>query len=116
MIESPHGKDAKSGARCRSTRSTARTREPTRGRCSPDIDVLGDRFSRTSAPRIYTYIYTMANCLRAAQKATAVRVVVWRTRPNPNQRQPTVEGAPRSIPRSPSFVGPVPDPRVAGTV
>ena len=77
MIESPHAQDAKRRVPVHSLYSE--TREPT-GEMLADIDVLVIDLQDVGT-RIYTYIYTMANCLRAA-RAHGVRVVVC-DRPNP---------------------------------
>ena len=77
MIETPHAKDARRSVPIFSLYSE--TREPT-----PDmldlIDVLVIDLQDVGA-RIYTFIYTMANCLRAAARA-GVPVIVC-DRPNP---------------------------------
>jgi uncharacterized protein YbbC (DUF1343 family) len=77
MIESPHARDAKRRLPVYSLYSE--TREPTREMLA-DVDVLVIDLQDVGT-RIYTYIYTMANCLRAA-RAHGVRVVVC-DRPNP---------------------------------
>ena len=46
------------------------TREPDRRRCCEDVDVLVIDLQDVGT-RIYTYIYTMANCLKAARRSTA---------------------------------------------
>ena len=77
MIESPHARDARRRVPVYSLYSE--TREPTREMLA-DVDVLVIDLQDVGT-RIYTYIYTMANCLRAA-RAHGVRVVVC-DRPNP---------------------------------
>jgi uncharacterized protein YbbC (DUF1343 family) len=77
MIETPHAKDPRRGVPIFSLYSE--TREPT-----PEmlglIDVLVIDIQDVGA-RIYTFIYTMANCLRAAARA-GLPVIVC-DRPNP---------------------------------
>jgi uncharacterized protein YbbC (DUF1343 family) len=97
MIESPHAKDAKRRVPVHSLYSE--TREPT-GEMLADIDVLVIDLQDVGT-RIYTYIYTMANCLRAARKH-GVRVVVC-DRPNPINGE-DIEGA-MLDPDYASFVG-----------
>ena len=97
MIESPHGQDAKRGVPVHSLYSE--TREPTADMLA-DIDVLVVDLQDVGT-RIYTYIYTMANCLRAARKH-GVRVVVC-DRPNPVNGE-DIEGA-MLDPAYASFVG-----------
>jgi uncharacterized protein YbbC (DUF1343 family) len=97
MIESPHGEDARRDVPIFSLYSE--TREPT-----PEmldlIDVLVIDLQDVGA-RIYTFIYTMANCLRAAARQ-GLPVIVC-DRPNPiGGRQ--VEG-PTLEPGYESFVG-----------
>ena len=77
MIESPHAQDAKRRVPVHSLYSE--TREPT-AEMLADVDVLVIDLQDVGT-RIYTYIYTMANCLRAARQH-GVRVVVC-DRPNP---------------------------------
>lgn len=77
MIETPHGTDPKRGIPVFSLYSE--TREPTRDMLD-QIDVLVIDLQDVGA-RIYTFIYTMANCLRAAAK-TGTPVIVC-DRPNP---------------------------------
>src|SRR5438034_869038 len=88
---------------CRSIRSIAR-RASRRRRCSPTL-TCSSSICRTSA-RIYTYIYTLANCLRAA-RAHGKRVVVC-DRPNPIGGE-AVEGAALDAAYA-SFVGQFPIP------
>jgi uncharacterized protein YbbC (DUF1343 family) len=102
MIESPHATDAKRRVPVHSLYSE--TREPTAAMLA-DVDVLVIDLQDVGT-RIYTYIYTMANCLRAA-RAHGVRVVVC-DRPNPIGGD-EVEGA-RLDPRFASFVGQFPIP------
>src|SRR5213596_2985555 len=77
MIESPHAEDATRRVPVYSLYSE--TREPT-AEMLADLDVLVIDLQDVGT-RIYTYIYTMANCLRAARRH-GVRVVVC-DRPNP---------------------------------
>ncbi len=77
MIESAHGRDAIRRVPVYSLYSE--TREPTADMLR-DLDVLVVDLQDVGT-RIYTYIYTMANCLRAARRH-AVPVVVC-DRPNP---------------------------------
>ena len=77
MIESPHARDAKRRVPVHSLYSE--TREPTKEMLA-EVDVLVIDLQDVGT-RIYTYIYTMANCLRAARRH-GVRVVVC-DRPNP---------------------------------
>ena len=102
MIESPHARDAKRRLPVYSLYSE--TREPTREMLA-DVDVLVIDLQDVGT-RIYTYIYTMANCLRAA-RAHGVRVVVC-DRPNPINGV-DVEGAALD-PAYVSFVGQFPIP------
>jgi uncharacterized protein YbbC (DUF1343 family) len=97
MIESPHGQDAKRRVPVHSLYSE--TREPT-AEMLADVDVLVIDLQDVGT-RIYTYIYTMANCLRAA-RAHGVRVVVC-DRPNPINGD-DIEG-PLLDPAYASFVG-----------
>ncbi len=105
MIETPHVKDPKRGVPIFSLYSE--TREPT-----PEmldlIDVLVIDIQDVGA-RIYTFIYTMANCLRAAARA-GMPVIVC-DRPNPIGGV-AVEG-PMLEPGYESFVGQFPDPDAA---
>jgi len=102
MIETPHVKDPKHGVPIFSLYSE--TREPT-----PEmldlIDVLVIDLQDVGA-RIYTFIYTMANCLRAASRA-GIPVIVC-DRPNPIGGV-AVEG-PMLKPGYESFVGQFPIP------
>ena len=102
MIESPHAQDAKRRVPVHSLYSE--TREPT-AQMLADVDVLVIDLQDVGT-RIYTYIYTMANCLRAA-RTHGVRVVVC-DRPNPIDGE-TIEGATLD-PAYVSFVGQFPIP------
>ena len=97
MIESPHAHDAKRRVPVHSLYSE--TREPT-AQMLQDVDVLVIDLQDVGT-RIYTYIYTMANCLRAARRH-GVRVVVC-DRPNPINGD-DIEGATLD-PAYESFVG-----------
>ena len=77
MVETPHGDDPRRRVPIYSLYSE--TREPTAAMLK-GIDVLLIDLQDIGA-RIYTYIYTMANCLRAAAKH-GVTVIVC-DRPNP---------------------------------
>jgi uncharacterized protein YbbC (DUF1343 family) len=77
MIESPHAQDARRRVPVYSLYSE--TREPTADMLS-GLDALVVDLQDIGA-RIYTYIYTMANCLRACARH-GVRVIVC-DRPNP---------------------------------
>lgn len=77
MIESDHAIDRKTGLRIYSLYSE--TREPTEAMLR-DIDVLVFDMQDVGC-RIYTFVYTMANCMRAARKL-GKRVIVC-DRPNP---------------------------------
>ena len=102
MIETPHARDAKRRVPIYSLYSE--TREPT-AQMLADIDVLVIDLQDVGT-RIYTYIYTMANCLRAARKH-GIRVVVC-DRPNPINGD-DIEGAVLD-PAYTSFVGQFPIP------
>ncbi len=102
MIESPHAEDAKRRVPVHSLYSE--TREPTAAMLA-DVDVLVVDLQDVGT-RIYTYIYTMANCLRAA-RAHGVRVVVC-DRPNPINGD-DIEGLTLD-PAYASFVGQFPIP------
>ena len=102
MIESPHGRDVKRRVPVFSLYSE--TREPT-AEMLADIDVLVIDLQDVGT-RIYTYIYTMANCLRAARQH-GIRVVVC-DRPNPIGGE-EIEGATLD-PAYESFVGQFPIP------
>jgi uncharacterized protein YbbC (DUF1343 family) len=86
MIESPHARDAKRRLPVYSLYSE--TREPTAAMLA-DVDVLVVDLQDVGT-RIYTYIYTLANCLRAA-RAHGIHVIVC-DRPNPIDGV-SVEGA-----------------------
>ena len=102
MIETPHRDDAARRVPVYSLYSD--TREPTADMLR-GLDVLVIDLQDIGA-RIYTYIYTMANCLRAAARH-GVPVIVC-DRPNPiGGRQ--VEGA-TLVPGFESFVGQFPIP------
>ena len=77
MIETPHGQDCRRQVPVYSLYSE--TREPT-AEMLKDIDVLIVDLQDVGT-RVYTYVYTMANCMRAAARH-GVRVVVC-DRPNP---------------------------------
>jgi uncharacterized protein YbbC (DUF1343 family) len=102
MIESPHAQDAKRRVPVHSLYSE--TREPT-AEMLADVDVLVIDLQDVGT-RIYTYIYTMANCLRAARQH-GVRAVVC-DRPNPINGD-AIEGATLD-PDYTSFVGQFPIP------
>jgi uncharacterized protein YbbC (DUF1343 family) len=102
MIESPHAQDARRRVPVFSLYSE--TREPT-AEMLQDIDVLVIDLQDVGT-RVYTYIYTMANCMRAAARH-GVRVVVC-DRPNPVGGD-AIEG-PTLRPEYASFVGQFPIP------
>lgn len=77
MIESPHGRDAARGIPVYSLYSE--TREPTPAMLA-GLDVLVIDLQDVGT-RVYTFVYTMANCLRAASR-TGLPVIVC-DRPNP---------------------------------
>jgi len=77
MIETAHGLDRKTGLPVHSLYSE--TREPTDAMLA-DIDVLVFDMQDVGC-RIYTFVYTLANCMRAARRL-GKRVVVC-DRPNP---------------------------------
>ena len=77
MIETEHGIDRKTGLPAHSLYSE--TREPTEAMLR-DIDVVVFDMQDVGC-RIYTFVYTLANCMRAAKK-WGKRVVVC-DRPNP---------------------------------
>jgi uncharacterized protein YbbC (DUF1343 family) len=77
MIETPHTLDAETGLPVYSLYSE--TREPTEEMLR-DVDVLVFDMQDVGC-RIYTFVYTLANCMRAARKY-GKRVVVC-DRPNP---------------------------------
>jgi uncharacterized protein YbbC (DUF1343 family) len=102
MIETPHVDDP--GRRVPIYSLYSETREPT-AEMLKGIDVLVIDLQDIGA-RIYTYIYTMANCLRACARH-GVPVIVC-DRPNPIGGN-DVEGA-RLVPGFESFVGQFPIP------
>jgi uncharacterized protein YbbC (DUF1343 family) len=102
MIETPHSRDARRRVPVFSLYSE--TREPT-AEMLEDIDVLVIDLQDVGT-RVYTYIYTMANCMRAAARH-GVRVVVC-DRPNPVGGE-AIEGA-TLRPEYTSFVGQFPIP------
>ena len=102
MIETPHAKDRR---RCIPVYSLySDTREPSADMLR-DLDVLVVD-PQDVGTRVYTYIYTMANCMRAAARQ-GVRVVVC-DRPNPIGGE-QVEGTLLQDPWT-SFVGQYPIP------
>ena len=102
MIESPHGRDARRRVPVYSLYSE--TREPT-AEMLRDIDVLVVDLQDVGT-RVYTFVYTMANCMRAAARH-GVKVVVC-DRPNPINGD-DVEGDRLEAPYT-SFVGQFPIP------
>jgi uncharacterized protein YbbC (DUF1343 family) len=102
MIESPHAQDTRRRVPVYSLYSE--TREPTADMLK-DVDVLVIDLQDVGT-RVYTYIYTMANCMRAAARH-GVRVVVC-DRPNPVGGD-AVEGS-LLRPEYASFVGQFPIP------
>jgi uncharacterized protein YbbC (DUF1343 family) len=101
MIETPHARDAR---RCVPVYSLySETREPT-AEMLEDLDVLVIDLQDVGT-RVYTFIYTMANCLRAAGRI-GLPVIVC-DRPNPIGGV-GVEGA-LLRPGFESFVGMFPD-------
>ena len=102
MIETPHASDP--GRRVPIYSLYSETREPTAEMLS-GIDVLVIDLQDVGA-RIYTYIYTMANCMRACARH-GIPVIVC-DRPNPIGGV-DVEGA-RLMPGFESFVGQFPIP------
>ena len=77
MVETPHTYDAETGVPVHSLYSE--TREPTE-QMLEDVDTIVFDMQDVGC-RIYTFVYTLANCMRAAQKF-GKRVVVC-DRPNP---------------------------------
>jgi uncharacterized protein YbbC (DUF1343 family) len=77
MVETAHGVDRQTGLPVYSLYSE--TREPT-ARMLEDVDVIVVDLQDVGC-RIYTFVYTMANCMRAA-RALGKRVIVC-DRPNP---------------------------------
>ncbi|MBI3264117.1 MAG: DUF1343 domain-containing protein [Acidobacteria bacterium] len=102
MIETPHGQDEARRVPVYSLYSE--TREPTAAMLE-GLDALVIDLPDVGT-RIYTYVYTMANCLRAAHRH-GLRVVVC-DRPNPIGGT-AVEGEPL-VPGFESFVGQFPIP------
>jgi len=102
MIETPHGRDCRRNVPIFSLYSD--TREPTADMLR-GIDVLLVDLQDVGT-RVYTYVYTMANCMRAAVRH-GIRVVVC-DRPNPIGGD-EVEGARLREPWT-SFVGQFPIP------
>jgi uncharacterized protein YbbC (DUF1343 family) len=102
MIETPHATDTRRGIPIYSLYSD--TREPTADMLR-DLDVLVIDLQDVGT-RVYTYVYTMANCLRAARRH-GITVVVC-DRPNPIGGE-AVEGALLREPYT-SFVGQFPIP------
>ena len=102
MIETPHASDP--GRRVPIYSLYSETREPT-AEMLKGIDVLVIDLQDVGA-RIYTYIYTMANCMRACARH-GIPVIVC-DRPNPIGGT-DVEGA-RLMPGFESFVGQFPIP------
>ena len=102
MIETPHAKDSRRNVPVFSLYSE--TREPTADMLR-NVDVLVIDLQDVGT-RVYTYIYTMANCMHAAARH-GVRVVVC-DRPNPVNGD-AIEGATLQ-PQWTSFVGQFPIP------
>jgi uncharacterized protein YbbC (DUF1343 family) len=102
MIETPHAQDARRRVPVYSLYSE--TREPTADMLR-DVDTLVIDLQDVGT-RVYTYVYTMANCMRAAARH-GVHVVVC-DRPNPVGGE-EVEGS-RLDPAFASFVGQFPIP------
>jgi uncharacterized protein YbbC (DUF1343 family) len=100
MIETAHATDRKTGLRVYSLYSE--TREPTEEMLQ-DVDVIVFDLQDVGT-RIYTFVYTMANCMRAARKF-GKKVIVC-DRPNPINGI-TTEGAVLE-PAFASFVGQFP--------
>jgi uncharacterized protein YbbC (DUF1343 family) len=101
MVETPHGADAARRVPVYSLYSE--TREPT-AEMLRGLDALVIDLQDIGA-RIYTYIYTMANCLRACARHGVTAIVCDR----PNPIGGSVEGA-RLVPGFESFVGQFPIP------
>ena len=102
MIETPHSQDARRRVPVYSLYSE--TREPTADMLR-DLDTLIIDLQDVGT-RVYTYVYTMANCMRGAARH-GVHVVVC-DRPNPVGGE-EVEGS-RLAPPFASFVGQFPIP------
>src|SRR4029453_5889487 len=77
MIETEHGRDRETGLPIHSLYSE--TREPTEAMLR-DVDVLVFDMQDVGC-RIYTFAYTMANCMRAAKRFGKKMIVC--DRPNP---------------------------------
>ena len=102
MIETPHARDARRAIPIYSLYSE--TREPTPDMLR-DVDVLVVDLQDVGT-RVYTYVYTMANCMRAAARH-GIHVIVC-DRPNPVGGE-EVEGNLLQAPYT-SFVGQFPIP------
>src|SRR5260221_9143776 len=102
MIETAHGVDRQTGLPVYSLYSE--TREPS-ARMLQDVDVIVVDLQDVGC-RIYTFVYTMANCMRAA-RALGKRVIVC-DRPNPIGGE-TLPGHGRHPPPS-SLLGSCPTP------
>jgi uncharacterized protein YbbC (DUF1343 family) len=102
MVETPHGRDCRRNVPIYSLYSE--TREPT-AEMLRGLDLLVVDLQDVGT-RVYTFVYTMANCLRAAARH-GVRVVVC-DRPNPIGGD-QIEGARLEEPWT-SFVGQFPIP------
>ena len=102
MVETPHAEDARRRIPVYSLYSE--TREPTPDMLR-DLDVLVIDLQDVGT-RVYTFVYTMANCMRAAARH-GIHVIVC-DRPNPVGGE-QVEGAPLE-PGFTSFVGQFPIP------
>lgn len=102
MIETAHARDATRGVPVYSLYSE--TREPTADMLK-DIDVLVIDLQDVGT-RIYTFIYTMANCLRACKKYGVPAIVCDR----PNPIGGTKIGGPMLMKGFESFVGQFPIP------
>ena len=100
MIETAHATDRKTGLRVYSLYSE--TREPTEEMLQ-EVDVIVVDLQDVGT-RIYTFVYTMANCMRAAMRL-GKKVIVC-DRPNPINGE-TIEGAVLD-PAFASFVGQFP--------
>ena len=85
MIESPHARRSRAAA-CRSIRSTARRASP-RAEMLDGLDVLVIDLQDVGT-RVYTFVYTMANCLRAAARARRARHRVRSAEPDRRRRGP----------------------------
>jgi len=102
MIETAHGRDAATGLPVYSLYSE--TREPTE-RMLADVDLVVVDLQDVGC-RIYTFVYSMANCMRAA-RALGKRIVVC-DRPNPIGGEAVAGNV--LDPRFASFVGQYPIP------